>query len=63
MIAHFNQIFALFVMPAYIHSDRGAAFMSNELTIVLRQRGIACSATFVYIVPRNGKCERYNGII
>jgi len=42
-IAHFNQLFALFGMPAYIHSDRGAAFMSNELTMFLRQRGVARS--------------------
>ena len=43
VIAHFNQLFALFGMPAYTHSDRGAAFMSNELTMFLRQRGIARS--------------------
>jgi len=29
-IAHLDQLFALFGMPAYIHSDRAAAFMSNE---------------------------------
>jgi len=29
-IAHFNQLFAVFGMPAYIHSDRGAAFMSTS---------------------------------
>ena len=30
VIAYFNQLFALFGMPAYIHSDGRAAFMSNE---------------------------------
>jgi len=50
-------------MPAYTHSDRGAAFMSNELTMFLRQRGIAGSRTSVYNAPGNGQCERYNGII
>jgi len=63
VITHFNQLFALFGMPAYIHSHRGAAFMSNELTMFLRQRGIAYSRTSVYNVPGNGQCERYNGII
>jgi len=37
--------------------------MSNELTMFLRQRGIACSRTSVYTAPGNGQCERYNGII
>ena len=62
-IAHLDQLFALFGMPAYIHSDRAAAFMSNELTTLLRERDIACSRTSVYNAPGNGQCERYNGII
>ena len=62
-IAHFNQLFALFGMPAYIHSDRGAAFMSNELTMFLRQRGVARSRKSVYNAPGNGQSERYNGIL
>ena len=37
--------------------------MSNELTMFLRQHGIACSRRSVYNVPGNGQCERYNGII
>ena len=53
VIAHFNQLFALFGVPAYIHSDRRAAFMSNELTTFFRQRGIACSRTSVYNAPGN----------
>ena len=56
VIAHFNQLFALFGMPAYIHSDGGAAFMSNELMMLLRQRVIACSRTSVYNAPGNGQC-------
>jgi len=63
VIAHFNQLFALFDMPAYIHSGRGAVFMSNELTMFLRRRGIACSRTSVYTTPGNGQCECYHGII
>jgi len=50
-------------MPEYIHSDRVAAFPSNELMMFLRQRGIACSRTSVYNAPGNGQCERCNGII
>ena len=50
-------------MPAYIHSDRGTAFISQELRSYLQKRGVACSRTSVYNAPGNGQCERYNGII
>ena len=63
VISCLNQVFVMFGMPAYIHSDRGTAFISQELRSYLQKRGVACSRTSVYNAPGNGQCERYNGII
>ena len=37
-----SKLFSLFGFPAYIHSDRGLAFVSRELKDFLSTRGIAC---------------------
>jgi len=58
-----NELFAVFGMCAYIHSDCGPAFLSNELVFYLHRRGIACSRTSVFNLRGNGQSERYNGII
>ncbi|CAG2212501.1 unnamed protein product [Mytilus edulis] len=58
-----RQLFALFGMPAYIHSDRGQSFMSAELKTFLQSHGVATSRTTPYSPQSNGQCERYNGII
>lgn len=58
-----NQIFAIFGMPSYIHSDRGASFMSKDLRDFLCNMGIATSRTTPYNPQCNGQCERYNGVI
>ena len=50
-------------MPSYVHSDRGAAFMSRELRDFLTNKGIASSRTTSYNPQCNGQAERYNGII
>ena len=57
------QLFALFGTPAYIHSDRGASFMSRELLEFLMSKGIASSRTTSYNPQGNGQTERYNGIV
>jgi RNase H-like domain found in reverse transcriptase/Integrase core domain/Reverse transcriptase (RNA-dependent DNA polymerase)/Aspartyl protease len=57
------QLFALFGMPAYIHSDRGSSFMSKELREFLTSKGIATSRTTSYNPQGNGQAERYNGTI
>ena len=57
------QLFVLFGMPAYIHSDRGSSFMSRELREFLTSKGIASSRTTSYNPQGNGQTERYNGII
>ena len=49
-------------MPAYVHSDRGASFMSREVRQFLTSRGVATSRTTSYNPEGNGQGERYNGV-
>lgn len=57
------SLFAIFGAPAYIQSDRGASFMSEQLRQFLQERRIATSRTTPYNPKGNGQCERYNSII
>ena len=58
-----RNLFSIFGLPNYIHSDRGTAFMSNELKQWLVTKGISTSRTTPYNPTGNGQVERYNGII
>nr|XP_039250117.1 uncharacterized protein LOC120327823 [Styela clava] len=58
-----TQPFTTFGMPAFIHSDRGSAFMSRELRSFLNDKGIATSRTTPYNPAGNGQVERFNGTI
>ena len=57
------QLYSLFGVPSYIHSDRRAAFMSKELRGHLHDKGIATSRTTPYNPRGNGLVEQYNGTI
>ena len=57
------QFFSVFGIRAYIHSDRGAAFMSWDLKKYLHEKGVATSCTTRYNLQGNGLVERYNGTI
>jgi len=57
VISCLNQLFTLFGMPAYMHSDRGPAFVSHDLISYLHNRGIGCSNTSIYNPRGNGQCE------
>ena len=50
-------------MPEYVHSDRGAAFMSEQFKKYLVDKNIAQSRTTPYNPTGNAQCERFNGII
>lgn len=63
VIHHLVSLFSMFGLPSYVHSDRGAAFMSRELKDFLHSRGVATSRTTAYNPCGNGQVERYNGII
>ena len=58
-----SQLFSLFGMPAYVHSDRGPSIMSNELKQWLCEKVIATRRTTPYKPQGNGQTERYDGII
>ncbi|KRX14053.1 Uncharacterized protein T07_5149 [Trichinella nelsoni] len=58
-----TQLFYLFGMPAYIHTDRGSSFMSNDLKTYLHSLGVVTSRTTAHNPQGNGQAERYNGII
>ena len=55
-----TQLFTIFGMPSYIHSDRGSSFMSSELMSFLYSKGIATSRTTPYNPQSNGQVERLN---
>ena len=50
VITHLRELFAVFGIPAYLHSDRGSAFMSHELKQFLHSKGIATSRTTSYSI-------------
>ena len=58
-----TQIFTLFGMPEYVHSDRGSNFLSAEVTGYLHSLGVATCKTTPYNPQGNGQCERFNGTI
>ena len=58
-----SQLFSIFGMPAYVHSDRGTSFMSKEVQDFLVSKGIGCSRTTAYNPQGNGQVERFNGSI
>jgi len=53
------QLFSLFGMPAYIHSDHDSSFMSKELREFLTSKGNACSRTTRVVVKQNGIMELF----
>ena len=59
----FDQLFSLFGMPGYVHSDRARDFLSAEVKEYLNSKGIASSRTSRYNPRGNGQTERYNGVI
>ncbi|ROT83975.1 hypothetical protein C7M84_022849 [Penaeus vannamei] len=58
-----SQLFSIFGMPAYVHSDRGSSFMGKEVQDFLVSKGIGCSRTTAYNPQGNGQVERFNGSI
>ena len=58
-----TQLFSIFGMCSYIHSDRFSSFQSYELKSWLSSHGVATSRTTSYNPRGNGQCEKYNGVI
>ena len=59
----FIQLFSIFGMPCFVHSDRGTGFMSQELQTFLYTKGIATSRTTPYNPRGNGQVEKLNGTL
>ncbi|KRZ96763.1 Pro-Pol polyprotein [Trichinella sp. T8] len=51
-----TQLFYLFGMPAYIHTDHGSSFMSNDLKTYLHSLGVVTSPT-AHNPQGNGQAE------
>ena len=58
-----SQLFAIFGLPSYVHSDCGKSFVSAEFVQYLNSKGVSTSNTSTYNPQGNGQCERYNAII
>ena len=56
----FIQLFTMFGLPNYVHSDQGSSFLSRELRSFLSSRGIGSSNTTAYNPRGNGQVEREN---
>ena len=62
-ISCLSTLFSLFGLPAYVHSDRGSAFMSTKFQSYLFSLGVASSRTTPYNPRGNSQWERYNGVV
>ncbi|XP_045457867.1 uncharacterized protein LOC123668118 [Melitaea cinxia] len=58
-----KDLFSTFGTPAYIHSDRGSSFISDEIRHFLTSLGTSCSRTTPYNPQGNGLVERLNGTL
>jgi len=58
-----TQLFSIFGMCSYIHSDRWSSFQSHELKSWLHLHGVATSRTTSFNPRGNGQCEKFNGTI
>ena len=63
VISCLSQMFSTFGMPNFVHSDRGASFMSHEFKTHLHCKGVVTSRTTPYNPTGNSQCERYNQTI
>lgn len=63
VISCLTKLFAIFGTPGFLHTDRGAQFMSQEFNDYCADQGISHSRTTPYNPKGNGQCERFNGVI
>ena len=63
LIKCFTQLFSMFGMPGYIHSDQGASLMSKAFKDFLFANNVASSRTTPYNPACNGQVEKTNGTL
>ena len=54
VVKHLTNLFSVLGNPSFVHSDRGTAYMSEELKGFLHSRGIATSRTTAFNPQGNG---------
>ncbi|XP_003381559.1 putative integrase core domain protein [Trichinella spiralis] len=59
---YLTQLLYLFGMPAYIHTDRGSSFMSNDLKTYLHSISVLTSRTTAHNPQGNGQAERLTDV-
>lgn len=55
VIRCFPDLFAVFSVPGYVHSDCGIAFMATKLKELLLSKGLATSRTTLYNPTGNSR--------
>ena len=63
IIVSLTQLFSIFGMCSYIHSDRFLSFQSEELKEWLNSLRVATSRKTSYNCAGNGQCEKNNGAV
>ena len=58
-----TQLFCMFGMPNYVHSDNGPCFKAEEYKQFLHTHGIATSRSTRYNPRGNSQVERFNGVL
>lgn len=59
----FSNLFSVFGIPSYVHSNRGTSLISKKMKKWLFLKGIGMSKTTPYNPTGNGQVEWYKGII
>ena len=63
VITCLGNLFSIFEMPGYVHSNQGPSFISDELKAWLFSKAIASGRTTLYNPTGNSQVERYNCIV
>ena len=63
VITHLNNLFSVFGITSYVHSDNGPSLICDELRDYLYSLGVAYSNSTRYNPRGNGQVERYNGTV
>ena len=63
MIRCLTDIFSVFGIAGFVHSDNGPSLISSELRDFLRDHGVNYSSSSKYNPRGNSQVERYNGVI
>ena len=58
-----TDLFSIYGLASYIHSDNGPSLVCRELRTALLKMGVAYSNTTIYNPRGNGQCEKYNDIV